>query len=72
MRSKSELTKPDNFSIIPFDTNLSNSVYSAQQSFNVFPITDSTPYGCQHFACAVCVKECIRTNNNRCSICRLE
>ena len=40
--------------------------------FNVFPITDSTPYGCQHFACAVCVKECIRTNNNRCSICRLE
>ena len=40
--------------------------------FNVFPITNYTPYGCQHFACAVCVKECIRTNNNRCSICRLE
>ena len=37
-----------------------------------FPVTNSTPYGCQHFACAVCVKECIRTNNNRCSICRLE
>jgi hypothetical protein len=40
--------------------------------FNSFPITDSTPYGCQHFACDICVKECIRTNNHRCSICRLE
>jgi hypothetical protein len=40
--------------------------------FNSFPVTNSTPYGCQHFACPVCVKECMRTNNNRCSICRLE
>jgi len=40
--------------------------------FNSFPITNSTPYGCQHFACPICVKECIRTNNNRCSVCRLE
>jgi hypothetical protein len=37
-----------------------------------FPITNSTPYGCQHFTCPICVKECTRTNNNRCSICRLE
>jgi len=37
-----------------------------------FPITDYTPYGCQHFACSTCVKSCIRTNNNRCSICRIE
>jgi hypothetical protein len=40
--------------------------------FNSFPITNSTPYGCQHFTCPICVKKCIRTNNNRCSICRLE
>ena len=37
-----------------------------------FPITDYTPYGCQHFACINCVKSCIQTNNNRCSICRIE
>lgn len=37
-----------------------------------FPITDWTPYGCPHFACTTCVKSCIRTNNNRCSICRLD
>ena len=39
--------------------------------YESFPITDYTPYGCQHFACLVCVKECIRTNNNKCSICKL-
>ena len=37
-----------------------------------FPVTDWTPYGCQHFACTTCVKSCIQTNNNRCSICRIE
>jgi hypothetical protein len=37
-----------------------------------FPITDWTPYGCQHFAYTTCVKSCIQTNNNRCSICRIE
>ena len=40
--------------------------------FNSFPVTNSTPYGCQHFTCPICVKECMRTNNNRCSVCRLE
>ncbi len=37
-----------------------------------FPITNFTPYGCQHFTCPVCVKLCIQTEHNRCSICRLE
>ena len=36
------------------------------------PITNFTPYGCQHFTCPVCVKLCIQTDHNRCSICRLE
>ena len=37
-----------------------------------FPITNFTPYGCQHFTCPVCVKLCIQTEHNRCSVCRLE